>query len=788
MARGPRGDSRPSPHSPRGTDWRTAVAGIDPGLVRLRLASIAVVSMACAAGLTELVRLFLAPTEPVTVLLFAGVVAMISNLAVNEPELARLRATTALMAVPAVVATVAGTLLSPYRIVADVVFVLVMVAAVYVRKYGPRGFALGQIAFMAFFFTQFLKVQPAQLPWLVVAVLIGLGSTLLLRGVVFAERRERTLRRLVAAFRARAHALVLAVDAVLGELAEVAGSPHDVDDAVVERMRRARKRLNDVALQVEDQLEQIPARRVWPGLDNATLALRVFDAELALERLSVSVRRVVRPPEGDEGDQRPDALALTALRVGLGHLRDALASRTGHEAVLEAAEDARAAVAGLVAVAGARQERVQRTAFAVRRVADAVHHAQRDAPADGHERRRGRGDEAGHDDMHRPGASPEAVDEGTDVDDGSTAPTPRDGLLMTTRQAIQVGVATTLAIVVGELIAPSRWYWAVIAAFVIFTGTQSRGDLLSRGWGRVAGTVGGVAAGMGLAALVGGQTVPSLVLLFACVFLALYLVRVSPALLAFWITAVLALVYGLIGQFSVGVLVLRIEETAAGAAAAVLAAFLVLPKGTRAAFGEAVDDLVDTMDEVFAGTVDRLVGRRPAANVLERARDMDTALQTLRARTATLSGPNPRRRGRSSYQRGLRVLVVCDHYLRSLVRLSDSITEPGWEATLRPAAEQVRANLDGLRDVLARGRRRSDGGRVLVVSAETLVDAAEAHAARTGDREPGRTDKLTAARLLRRIDQAVVGLAVDLGAAADTERETAADDPADRVAATGSTS
>ena len=80
-------------------------------------------------------------------------------------------------------------------------------------------------------------------------------------------------------------------------------------------------------------------------------ALRVFDAELALERLSVSVRRVVRPPEGDEGDQRPDALALTALRVGLGHLRDALASRTGHEAVLEAAEDARAAVAGLVLVA-----------------------------------------------------------------------------------------------------------------------------------------------------------------------------------------------------------------------------------------------------------------------------------------------------------------------------------------------------------------------------------------------------------------------------------------------------
>ena len=189
-------------------DWRTLLAGVDPGLIRLRLASIAVLAMAVAAGATELVRLTLAPNEPVTVLLFAGVVAMISNLAVNETSLGRQRVTTALMALPAVAATAAGTLLVPQRILADVVFVAVMVGAVYVRRYGPRGFALGQIAFMTFFFTQFLQAQPSQLPWLIVAVLFGLAATLLLRGVVFAERRERTLRRLVAAFRARAFAVL----------------------------------------------------------------------------------------------------------------------------------------------------------------------------------------------------------------------------------------------------------------------------------------------------------------------------------------------------------------------------------------------------------------------------------------------------------------------------------------------------------------------------------------------------------------------------------------------------
>lgn len=50
----------------RSADWRTALAGIDPGLTRLRLASIAVLSMAAAAGATELLRVTLAPAEPIT--------------------------------------------------------------------------------------------------------------------------------------------------------------------------------------------------------------------------------------------------------------------------------------------------------------------------------------------------------------------------------------------------------------------------------------------------------------------------------------------------------------------------------------------------------------------------------------------------------------------------------------------------------------------------------------------------------------------------------------------------
>ncbi len=761
----------------RSFDLRTWLAGVDPGLTRLRLAAIAVTAMILGVVVVAALRALLDPSEPVTVLLFTGVLAMISNLAVNEPTLPRRRTTTALLILPAAASTVAGAFLSPYPIASAVSFVAVMVVAVWVRRYGPRGFALGMAAFMPFFFTQFLKVTPAQVPWLLIAVVVGVSSTLLLRGVVFAERPARTLRRMVTAFRARAHALVSEIDDVLVELPR-----EGPDEGDLESVRKARARLQEVALLVEDALEQTTAGRVWPGLDDDTLALRVADAELALERLSVVVRRLALPPA--DGPPEPvDPIVVAALRTGVGHLRTALGAGSDQATILEAAADARAAVAGLVADTRAGGERVQRTAFAIRRVADAIHHAQLDAPSPASAPgRRDAGTAAGGGapspdtlaDRPEPGSTvdvPERRPAEDDVRPEEEPPRPAGGIAVTTRQAVQVGVAATLAIVVSESIAPSRWYWAVIAAFVVFAGTNSRGDLLTRGWGRVVGTIGGVIAGMGLAALVGDNQVLSLVLLSAGVFLALYLVRISPAMLAFWITAVLALVYGLIGQFSVEVLLLRIEETAIGAAASVIAAFLVLPRGTREAFGEAVSELVDAIDQVLADATERLVGRAAATSRREGVRAMDDALVTLRQRAQPLAAPLARRRARSSYQRGLRVLVVCDVYARSLARSADQVTDPSWAATLVPASEQVRANLDGLRDVLVRGKRASDGGQVRARSAERLVDAAEEHAARSSDDPHRRTTMLGVARLLRRIDQAVVGLAIDLGAAEDLDED-----------------
>jgi uncharacterized membrane protein YccC len=613
------------------------LTGLDPGLVRLRLAGIGTASMMSAAAVMSGVRAL--SGQSVTVVLFAAVLAMISNIAVDEPDVRGVRVTTLLMLGPALVSIVAGTLLASHRVLGDVVFVAVTMVAVYLRRFGARGFALGMAAFMPFFLTQFLHVTVAQLPWLLVAAVIGIGSTLLLHGWVFAELPERTLDRLVRAFRARLHALVEAVADLL------AAPPRTVEDELRD-LRRRRARLNDTALLLADNLKQRGAdqhdsKGRNDGDEEEDLALGIVDAELAAERLAVATSRLVqREAPVDDGSRR-------ALLAGLHGLGAASATGTPPTMVPALLDEAKRSVSALATETQGHRDRTQRVAFAVIQLADALEAARRAAgppPA--------KDDSAAHLPADRPHGRPVPMDwpaspDGagdSDADEDAAAGTDADqpqGLSLSTRQALQVGVAASLAIVIGELISPARWYWAVLTAFLVFAGTSSRGDVMSRGWQRMVGTIGGVLAGMGLAVLVSGHELLALLMLFGCVFCALYMVRISQTLLAFWITAVLALLYGLIGQFSVQTLVLRTEETAIGAAMGMLAAYLVLPKRTREAFGEALDDMVDAADAVLAAAVERILAREPARPSGELTRGLHQALSTLRNRGKPLESPLP---------------------------------------------------------------------------------------------------------------------------------------------------
>ncbi|MEV1290795.1 FUSC family protein [Pseudonocardia sp. NPDC049635] len=754
-------------------ELRSWAAAVDPGRTRLHMAAVATAAMIVAALAAEGVRTLTG--RPVTTLLFAVVLAMVSNLAVNEPTLSRRRVTTALMALPAAGSATLAVLLSPYPIPSDVVFVLVMAGAVAVRRFGPRGAALGMAAFMPYFFVLFLQAVPADLPFLLTGVVIGIGSTFLLRCVVFTRRVENVIDALVRAFEARLHALLLAAGEVLR------APPGGAD---LGALLRAQTRLNETALLVADRLDEadddpaayrpgrLPggARPGGPeGAESELAGLRqwIVDSELAAERVAMSVRRSVEHRDPVPDDDRE------ALVAGIGGLAAATAVGTPRPMEASLYRSARDSVAGIAerAAGSGGAAREQRIAFAVGRLADAMQTTV--------EQTRRRIGERRDDDAPDPSGT-----------DGGAA-RPDAGLGLHTRQALQVGVATSLAIVVGEAISPDRWYWAVIAAFIVYVGAVSRGDVLSRGWARAVGTTGGVVAGMLLAVLVGGNVVLSLVLLFVCVFLALYLVRVSQVMMAFWLTTVLALLYGVIGQFSVETMVLRVEETVVGGALGMLAAYLVLPTRSRTAFAGALDVALTAVAESLRVSVDRALGRPGAGDPLEKARAVDAAVADVRERARPLEHPISRRPLRRGVHHTVRVIGALDHYVRLLAAQAATAHVPEWASTLEPATARVLENLDGLRRLLndgwgPPGRRELGPGagpaEYGVVSAEDLIDAAEADAASSGGTAlpelgdavdtagwdadgapPGdRRRRLAAARLLRRIDQLAVGLAREL--------------------------
>jgi len=259
-----------------------------------------------------------------------------------------------------------------------------------------------------------------------------------------------------------------------------------------------------------------------------------------------------------------------------------------------------------------------------------------------------------------------------------------------------VVLATAAATGVGEWISPSRWYWAVLTAFVVFTGTTSRGDILTRAWQRVLGTLGGVVAGVLLAALVGQDSRIQLALIVVCVFTAFYLASLSSTVFVFFFTVLLAMLYGLLGTFSVGVLELRLAETAAGAVVGITAAFLVLPTGTRATVTEKLDSYLNTLDQLATDSVQEVVHPRGQTDLIARSRELDAALGDVTLAAAPLvSRFVPR--ARSSTQEWLRVMRACDHYARPLARAgfaagvigADAAPEPAVAAALLDASARV---------------------------------------------------------------------------------------------------
>ncbi|WP_245771070.1 FUSC family protein [Actinacidiphila guanduensis] len=663
----------------------------DPGLLRL-MAGLRTVG---SIGLTLLVLALIG--APVTQLVAGGLAAMVSTFAIRDRQVGA-QAITLALGLPIALASVAlGAVLNPHVVLGDIFFLLLIFAAAYVRRFGDRYNALGLISFQVYFLSLFVHATPGQLGRLLLTVVLAFVCSALSRFALVPESPERILHRLRQAFRARAGQLVATQRAVLE-------AEPDRLEGVVADLRRDTARLHETALMIQGRLDD--------GLRDPAAAdlleRRIVDAETATERLGVlllatrsagradtltlhlpnaSLPRFTRAPDTEDAAERALRREMRALQVLVARL----------------SQDERGAVVRNLRnrLLGYRDEaNVPRATPAVQDAFRGIGEATRallglrlalDGP----------GEESDESDE-----TPETVRsrEEFEAEDlavgGAEATAPRTGLeRRTTRAAFQVATGSALAVVGGEFLSSQRWYWAVLTCWVVFLNTTSTAEILVKGYRRLIGTVAGVIAGVLLAGLVGHHTWTAFALILVLIFAMFFTAPVSYALMSFFVTAMLGLLYTLLHTYSLSVLVLRIEETALGAVCGFIAAVFVLPIRTDEHTDEQLVTVLGKLREVSLAAVDQLSGG-PATDLVDMARDLDTALDAFRRSADPLTYPmSPLRMRRRNARYILAILETCAYHARSLAAISElvpSSANVAPEPRLAPLGPRLAHNIDAL--------------------------------------------------------------------------------------------
>lgn len=266
---------------------------------------------------------------------------------------------------------------------------------------------------------------------------------------------------------------------------------------------------------------------------------------------------------------------------------------------------------------------------------------------------------------------------------------------VTTRQAVQATAGAAFALVLGQLISPERWYWAVGATWWVFVNTTSRGETLVRGFRRVLGTVIGIGLGLFVAVPLEGAALPSAVVVAACVFGIFYTAAVSYTWMMLCVTVLAELLYGLLGVLTPGLLALRLAETGIGALGAVLAVLFVLPVTTHLTTDAWIQRALRCVHACTAEAAARLrgvAGADPAPHVAE----LEQLLARVRLSVAPLVHPlNPMLGRKRRARRVVALLDDCAREIRGLVAVAAD-PEASHDARLAAACWRVETAVEAL--------------------------------------------------------------------------------------------
>jgi uncharacterized membrane protein YgaE (UPF0421/DUF939 family) len=650
------------------SQWVDLLVSSDPGLNRLRAAAQSVLIIALALGaewtfvrLTGALQIEGGATVSVAMaskvavanhdllaiaMLLGAIVGLIASMGVQDLTAKSQVMTLLVLPVPMISALALGIGIGGYRVAALVVIALVLALGTYMRRFGPRGFLAGQLLFIGYFvgFSLHSAVTIADLGWLAAEVGVGLGVVTAVRFALFYPHQDRALERTRRSFEARARR----VSSLALELFDTV----PLDQRRVRRMQRQLIRLNEAALMIDAQLGDPDAMPDGPSAELPHQ--RLFDIELALTniaRFAETLARLEIPTE-----QRCDVrLALLDL------------ARGDHEGAKAHAD----ALIDMLHAAGRPPFGDDPTGIVVaHRFAGSVIdlcHAMTGWIA------------LGPVDVEKstfqssvvllgswlPGSahvsSTASLEGGRHWGEGVR-------LARSTRNAIQIGVAAGVAIVLGELISPQRFYWAVLAAFITFMGAHNAGEQIRKALFRVAGTVIGIGVGSLIVSAVGHHTSWSIAVILVSLFLGLYLFRISYAFLAIAVTITVSQLYQQLGEFTNSLLLVRLEETALGAAVAIVVVMLVLPLHTRQVLRVALREHVEAVGRLANDAGARLVDQEDGIDSTLRsdARAVDAAYQAV---VATAQPVRRTVRGSADEEilRAVRLTSASRNYSRNLV-------------------------------------------------------------------------------------------------------------------------
>jgi uncharacterized membrane protein YccC len=587
---------------------RDRVMASDPGLTRLQTATSAAVAMTTALAVEYgYGRLTNAGAQGTTIAMLLGAVtAMMGSMALTGSAVWTKVRTAVFFPVAMGLGMVLGIAVGSHTDLMLVVFVVVMFVAVFVRRFGIPFFFYGFMAWMGYFFAAFLHATLPMLPSLLLEVVVASVWVLLLSLTVLRTSPKNTLTRTRRAFGARARA----VAHVCAGLLEA--EPGQVDRWQL-KVQAAQTRLAESALMIEAWSGEVP---VLPeGVSASALRRTILDAQLAVDDL-VATSEDLRGGDAQLVGQAASILGLFA------NGSYAAAGQAAQE-LLDNVDDSTGKAVAARRLAGSIIEYV-----ALARRADELTSADETAefePAV----------------TLAMGNLPGSAAVAGDVVPRGRSWNPLLRLDLTTRQAVQVAVAGTLAIVAGRELSEARYYWAVIAAFVAFTGTATRSEVFVKSLSRVVGTLVGLGAGIGLAHLTAGNTTWVLVVIVGSMFLGFYLQRLSYAYMIFFVTIMVSQLYAVLNEFSAGLLVLRLEETALGAAIGIGVALLLAPLSTRDTVVSVERTLLTSLAELLSATGERIEGGGRTPDLDARTRGLDNSLRHLLLVAAPLVGALP---------------------------------------------------------------------------------------------------------------------------------------------------